>query len=279
MTKSNVRPPPDARMKGLLRLLLVDKFSATQLSELFDLLGVPMAVRTGTNKSSVVGSVLAAVEPAVQAGLVEAVLDPKFVRPSPTPKHLEEAEEELRKACLGAPPTSHLPVTFTGIPAPPTGAAPPTRATLWGGVGQLATAFEYDVALSFAGEDRSSAEALAVCLKSRGIKVFYDMYEQANLWGKDLYVHLHEVYRQRARFCVLFASSHYVRKVWTSHERQAAQARAFREKGSEYILPIRLDDSEIPGLPETIGYVHIRMGIDKICELLVEKISSGGGLT
>ena len=52
--------------------------------------------------------------------------------------------------------------------------------------------YEYDVALSYAGEDRAPAATLANILKSRGAKVFYDQYEKPILWGKDLYIHLFE---------------------------------------------------------------------------------------
>lgn len=46
---------------------------------------------------------------------------------------------------------------------------------------------KYDVALSFAGEDRKYVEAVAVELKKLGIQVFYDKFETTDLWGKDLY--------------------------------------------------------------------------------------------
>jgi hypothetical protein len=62
--------------------------------------------------------------------------------------------------------------------------------------------FDYDVAISFAGEQRTEAEAIADCLRKNGIKVFYDRYEQADLWGKDLYEHLSDVYQKKARFCL-----------------------------------------------------------------------------
>ncbi|MNC80189.1 hypothetical protein D3C75_1328950 [compost metagenome] len=42
--------------------------------------------------------------------------------------------------------------------------------------------------------------------------------------------------------------------MWTNHERESAQARSFVEK-VEYILPIRLDDTEIPGIRSTTGYI------------------------
>lgn len=114
--------------------------------------------------------------------------------------------------------------------------------------------FEYDVALSFAGEDRSYVEGIAEALRTRGIRVFYDRFERADLWGKDLYGHLDEIYRKKARFCLMFLSKSYVAKIWTSHERRSAQARALSES-REYILPVRLDNTEIEGLPPTIGYI------------------------
>lgn len=43
--------------------------------------------------------------------------------------------------------------------------------------------FEFDVAISFASEDRPVADQIAKLLTEQGIKVFYDKYEEANLWG------------------------------------------------------------------------------------------------
>ncbi|MBI1928084.1 TIR domain-containing protein [Candidatus Poribacteria bacterium] len=135
---------------------------------------------------------------------------------------------------------------------------------------------KYDVALSFAGEDRRYADELANLLGSGGYKVFYDKYEQAKLWGKDLYAHLSSVYKDQAHYCVMFLSEHYARKLWTNHERQNAQARAFQEN-REYILPVRIDDTEIPGILPTVGYLDLRsMTIKDIYQALVEKLS---GLT
>ncbi len=115
----------------------------------------------------------------------------------------------------------------------------------------------YHVALSFAGEDRPYVDQVASSLQSSGLRVFYDLYEKVGLWGKDLYVHLNEVYKDQAEYTVLFASKHYNEKLWTNHERKAAQERAFREN-REYILPARFDDTPIPGVPATVGYIDLR---------------------
>ena len=114
--------------------------------------------------------------------------------------------------------------------------------------------YTYDIALSFAGEDRIYADALAEALRLRGLDIFYDKYEKSTLWGKNLYTYLSDVYQNKARYCVMFLSKHYAAKLWTNHERESAQARAFKEN-EEYILPIRLDNTEIPGIPSTIAYL------------------------
>lgn len=114
--------------------------------------------------------------------------------------------------------------------------------------------FEYDVVISFAGEDREVAEQILSELQSRKITCFYDNDNDADLWGKDLYSHLAYIYGKAGKYCIMILSEHYARKLWTRHERIQAQARAFREK-QEYILPIRLDETEIPGIAETIGYI------------------------
>lgn len=116
--------------------------------------------------------------------------------------------------------------------------------------------YDYDVALSFAGEDRNYVEKVAEVLKEMGIQVFYDKYGKIDLWGKNLYTHLDDVYQNKSKYCVMFISKNYKEKLWTSHERESAQARAF-ESREEYILPARLDDTEIPGIRKTTGYINL----------------------
>ena len=132
---------------------------------------------------------------------------------------------------------------------------------------------KYDVALSFAAEDRQHAKALADLLKAGGYEPFYDENELANLWGKNLYDYLSWVYKDQAHYCVMFLSKYYEKKLWTTHERQLAQARAFQEN-REYILPVCLDDTEIPGIPPTVGYLDLRMmTIEEVYEVLIEKLA------
>jgi hypothetical protein len=115
---------------------------------------------------------------------------------------------------------------------------------------------EFDVALSFAGEDRQYVDQVANLLRDSGVKVFYDLFEEASLWGKNLYDYLSDIYMNKALYTIMFISAHYARKLWPSHEREAMQARAFQEN-QEYILPARFDDTPIPGVLPTVGYISL----------------------
>jgi hypothetical protein len=130
----------------------------------------------------------------------------------------------------------------------------------------------YNVALSFAGEDREYAEQLATELQSVGLTVFYDRFEQSTMWGRNLYDHLADVYGHRCDFCVMIVSKYYLAKQWPNHERQNAQARALQEN-REYILPIRLDSTQIPALPPTVSYVDAQqVSVKAIASMLCQKV-------
>lgn len=132
--------------------------------------------------------------------------------------------------------------------------------------------YQYDVAISFAGEDRSIAEGIAQRLDAAGYSVFYDDFEAEKLWGSDLPVKLGKIYGEQARFCVMLVSRHYVSKMWTNHERQYAISRLMKER-DEYVLPVRIDDTEVPGLPPTIGYLSLeRYSLGEIFGLLLKKL-------
>jgi hypothetical protein len=132
----------------------------------------------------------------------------------------------------------------------------------------------FDVALSFAGEDRGYVEQVARLLPRRGVSAFYDEAERVELWGEDLYDALDQVYRLEARYVVMFVSEHYAAKRWPTHERRSAQARAIQDEQA-YILPVRFDDVDVPGL-SNISYIDARdMTPEQLVDLICTKIEAG----
>lgn len=130
----------------------------------------------------------------------------------------------------------------------------------------------YDVALSFAGEQRWYVDLVNSELKALGVTTFYDEDWRVELWGKDLNEAFTEIYSEQAKSVLMFISKEYVEKIWTRVERRAALSRAINEKG-EYILPVRFDHTSVPGMPSTLRYVLLQdVSAKQLAELVCKKI-------
>lgn len=136
--------------------------------------------------------------------------------------------------------------------------------------------FEFDIAVSFAGEQRAFVEEVVRHVGLPEGRVFYDADFKADMWGEDLIEYFTDVYMNKARYVVMFVSKEYAEKEWTSVERRTSLARAMRQRGA-YILPIRLDNTqldEVAGLLSTIGYLEaIREGIPGIVTCIQKKLA------
>jgi hypothetical protein len=132
--------------------------------------------------------------------------------------------------------------------------------------------YEFDVALSFAGEDRALVEKVIEELRSSNIRMFYDQDQSIESWGEDLVEYLTNAYQNRARYAIIFISQPYLEKMWTNLERRSVLARAAGQR-SAYLLPVRLDDTPLPGLLPTLAYLDIRLlGADGLVEAIKSKI-------
>lgn len=132
--------------------------------------------------------------------------------------------------------------------------------------------YKYDICISFAGKDRKIANEIAIKLKEKNVKVFYDDFEKSRLWGENLIETFMTIYKDDSEFCLMLVSKDYKESLWTTHERKSAQARAFHEKSS-YILPLRLDNTDLEGLLPTVGYIDFnKENVDDIIDFIIEKI-------
>ena len=81
------------------------------------------------------------------------------------------------------------------------------------------------------------------------------------------------IYTRRARYAILFVSRHYAEKKWAKHERRSVQDRALQQSASPYLLPVRLDDTELPGLHSTVASLDARqLDTDTIVNLVRQKL-------
>lgn len=133
---------------------------------------------------------------------------------------------------------------------------------------------KFDVALSFAGEDREIVKQIAEDLKEHSISFFYDEFNKKDLWGKNLDKYFKSAYAENTRFVIPFISEHYPNKDWTNFEFSIARAES-KKRDSEFILPVRIDDTTLVGLPDTVAHLDYNVeGKDGIVEAIISKLET-----
>jgi hypothetical protein len=131
---------------------------------------------------------------------------------------------------------------------------------------------DFDIAVTFAGEDRAFVDEVVRLVKSAGFSVFYDEDAKADMWGEDLTEFFPDVYERRARYAVMFVSRHYAAKPWTRLERRSVLVRAM-QSSTPYLLPVRLDSTELPGVRSTVAYLDGQVeGPSGVAEALKGKL-------
>lgn len=131
----------------------------------------------------------------------------------------------------------------------------------------------YDVALSFASEDREKARSLADALKNVGLNVFFDEWAGEELWGRNLHEYLTKIYNETT-LTILVVSSSYSQKQWTRTELKSLLNSAVH---SPYysILPVKVDDSPLPPELLSITYIDLKnTSYDEFARLVTKKLES-----
>ncbi len=130
---------------------------------------------------------------------------------------------------------------------------------------------QYDVALSFANENRKIVDQIAKKLTDNNICIFYDKFEKAKLWGKSS-TYFQKTYGKNTSFVLVFVSKEYAMNDWTNFEFTIARGEE-KTRETEFILPIRLDDTPLFGLKEDIIYLDLnKEEIDNIVNALITKL-------
>lgn len=130
---------------------------------------------------------------------------------------------------------------------------------------------KYDIALSFASEDKQVAKDLALSLMNFDLRVFIDEWATNELWGKDLHEYLSTIYNDSS-VTIILLSSHYLEKQWTLTELTTLRNSSVHNP-DHTILPIKIDDSSYPHMISTIGYIDLRQAtVKEIAELIKKKI-------
>ena len=130
---------------------------------------------------------------------------------------------------------------------------------------------KFDVALSFAGEQRDFVSSVANKLSLKGLKVFYDKHDQHKALGCEPYNYFGQIYSREAYLVVLFVSKEYMRKDIPMHEAKSAM-----ENNNNNIIVFRFDDVSFENLKSRIYMDIDERSEEDIAELVENSLIEKG---
>lgn len=137
------------------------------------------------------------------------------------------------------------------------------------------------VAFSFAGEQRDLVRSIAEAVEQETGKnsVFFDEWFEYYIAGHGADLKLQEIYGEQSVLAVVCVSEHYGGKPWTQAEHEAIRGRLLKSRGSinhreqDAILPIRVGDGEVKGIPFNALVPDVReRTAGEAAELIVERL-------
>ena len=116
----------------------------------------------------------------------------------------------------------------------------------------------FQVALSFPGERREFVRAVAEHLATviPRVSILYDEWYEAEFARPNLDTYLQELYRKQSELIAVFICAHYEQKNWCGLEWRAIRE-VIMDRRDASVMPLRFDDTEIPGLFANDGYIWI----------------------
>jgi hypothetical protein len=114
--------------------------------------------------------------------------------------------------------------------------------------------YEFDFAISFAGENRSLAALIAHQLQEFDCAVFYDEWFEANYLGKAWHKTFTQIFGEQSRYVVCILDKHHADKIWPTFERECFTPRVTEAS----VIPIYVDETPIVGIPKDIAGIHFK---------------------
>lgn len=108
--------------------------------------------------------------------------------------------------------------------------------------------YEFDFAISFAGENREFARFLRDSLEVLDANVFFDENFEANFLGTAWTAQFRRIFAEDSRLVVCVLDQHHLKKIWPTFERECFVPRVAESE----VIPIYLDDTKFVGIPHDI---------------------------
>ncbi len=136
------------------------------------------------------------------------------------------------------------------------------------------TTATFDVALSFPGDNRPYARAVAdrLSLLLGRQRVFYDEYYKSQLARPNLDTLLQDIYRNRSRLIVAFLSAAYQTKDWCGVEFKAIRE-ILKQRDDSKVMYVRHDAGHVDGVFSTDGFIDAtKHSPIEVADLILERV-------
>jgi hypothetical protein len=137
----------------------------------------------------------------------------------------------------------------------------------------------FRIALSFPGEHRAFVEQVASHLADHvgWEHVLYDKYYEAELARVNLDTYLQQLYRDESELIAVFLCADYERREWCGLEWRAIRDLVKGPRRSD-IMPLRFDNTTVPGLFSIDGYVSVGSRTpDEVADLILQRLRPNSG--
>lgn len=108
--------------------------------------------------------------------------------------------------------------------------------------------FEWDFAISFAGENRELAKLITDLLEVLDCTVFYDQYYESNYLGTAWSQQFRDIFGNKARYVICLLDINHSKKIWPTFEREIFAPRV----EDAAVIPVYLDTTSFVGIPKDI---------------------------
>jgi hypothetical protein len=113
---------------------------------------------------------------------------------------------------------------------------------------------EFEIAISFAGENRQLAKYIAEQLESIDVSIFLDEHYEANYLGKAWSKEFERIFVHDSRYVICLLDINHREKIWPTFEREC-----FRKRVSDAeVIPILLDETVFVGIPDDIVGIRFK---------------------
>jgi hypothetical protein len=178
------------------------------------------------------------------------------------------AEATSEAVVPAAAPTEGVPASPPTLPSAPGAQRPAAE--------PAATAKRFAVALSYPGERRDYVKKVVFALRDLEMpreSIFYDRFHQAELAVPNLDARLQEIYHDESELIVIFISAEYEQKDWCGLEWRAIRDIIKRRRDAD-VMPLRFDDTQVPGLFSIDGYVDLRKrDPERVADMIAERLA------